>query len=163
VTGEIYLWTNPAGKFPKTIGDNQAFDCVDPGGTPDCTRDAMTACLLDSRFKVTGTMRDNASPPNVFPTQVMQFAQQRAETDQAVFNESFNAGNFEVGVKMVDGCAAFPVGHPLHFYWIFYGGLTNAATEVRAVHVPTGRVDIWRNPPGTLPTSVGRNKAFPCS
>ena len=48
---------------------------------------------------------------------------------------------------MVDACG-LPAGHPLRFYWIFYGGLTNAETEVRAVHVPTGRVDVWLNPAG---------------
>ena len=62
---------------------------------------------------------------------------------------------------MVDACA-LPPGDPLRFRWIFYSGLTNAETEVRAVHGPTGRVDIWRNPARTLPTAVARTNAFPC-
>ncbi len=62
---------------------------------------------------------------------------------------------------MVDACG-LQAGHPLRFYWIFYGGLTNAETEVRAVHAPTGRVDVWRNPAGTLPTAEARTNAFPC-
>jgi hypothetical protein len=110
-------------------------------------------------------MRDEQN--QVFTTKVMNFPaalkvpRNRAETDQAAFFESFSTGNFEIGVKMVDACS-FPPGNPIRFYWIFYGGLTNAETEVRAVHTTTGRVDLWRNPPGSLPTSEGRTMAFPC-
>jgi hypothetical protein len=109
----------------------------------------------------------------VFPTRVMNVsasspgaatllaARERAETDQAAFFHSFNPGNFEVGVKMVNACG-LQAGHPLRSFWIFYSGLTNAATEVRAVDTSTGRVDVWRNPAGTLPTAEARTDAFPC-
>jgi hypothetical protein len=138
-----------------------AFPCVNLGGTTNCVRNDMTACLLDGRFRVTGTMKNFADPPVTFQTKVIQFPSNRAETSQAVFHQSFTPGNFEVGVKMVDGCG-FPPSNPLHHYWVFYGGLTNAETEVRAVQVATGQVDIWRNPSGTVPTSVGNTQAFPC-
>jgi hypothetical protein len=79
-----------------------------------------------------------------------------------VFFESFNAGNFEVGVKMVDACDGFPPGHPLHAYWVFYGGLTNAYTRIRVRQIATGLTDVWTSLPGSLPRSVGRTQAFPC-
>jgi hypothetical protein len=159
VTGAVFNWNNPPNTFPTTLANTMAFPCVNQGGTPNCVRNGETACLLGGRFKVTGTMRN--AMDQVFVTRVMQFAQNRAETEQAVFFQSFTPGNFEVGVKMVNGCG-FPVGHPLHFFWIFYGGLTNAETTVRAVQVATGDVDLWFNPSGSLPTSVGRTSAFPC-
>ena len=62
---------------------------------------------------------------------------------------------------MVDACG-LPAGHPLRFCWIFYGGLTNAETEVRAVHTPRGRVDIWRNPAGPSDRR-GADQRFPLS
>jgi len=166
VTGQTIVVTNPANTFPTTIANTAAFPCVNLGGATNCTANDTTACLLDGRFKVTGSMRN--AQQQEFITNVMHFVnaaslqpRNRAETDQAAFFQSFEPGNFEVGVKMLDACT-LPQGHPLRFYWIFYGGLTNAFTEVRAVHTTTGRVDIWRNPALTLPTTEGRTMAFPC-
>ncbi|HVR30008.1 MAG TPA: S8 family serine peptidase [Thermoanaerobaculia bacterium] len=161
-TGQIVTWTNPANQFPTSVADTRAFPCVDPGGPLSCIRDDTTACLLGGRFEVTGAMQNFATPPVTFVTEVIHFDQDRAETDSAVFFQSFDPGNFEVGVKMVDGCAGFPPGHPLHHFWIFYGGLTNADTEVLAIDTSSGEADIWRNPPGALPTSEGRTRAFSC-
>jgi hypothetical protein len=171
VTGQTVTWNNPAGQYPTTLGDTSAFPCTNPGAAGACTREVETACLIGGRFEVTGVMRNGSG--QVFPTRVMDLvpllsaaetlpvARVRAETDQAAFFQSFTPGNFEVGVKMVDACS-LPAGHPLRFYWIFYGGLTNAETEVRAVHVPTGRADVWRNPAGRLPTAEARTNAFQC-
>ena len=108
-----------------------------------------------------GETTSDADPPVVFPTRVMSFPSGRAESSQAVFFESFDVGNFEVGVKMVNGCG-FPPGHPLHFYWVFYGGLTSAATQITVTQMTTGLEDEWINPARNLPLSVGRTQAFPC-
>jgi hypothetical protein len=166
LTFQTRTFTNPPGTFPTTVADTMAFPCNSPGAVGACTADATTACLLGGRFKVTGSMRNGQG--QIFTTQVMQFPnpvsqvpRTRAETDQAAFFQSFSAGNFEVGVKMVNACS-LPQGNPLRFYWIFYGGLTNAFTEVRAVDTATGRVDLWRNPAGSLPTTEGRTMAFAC-
>jgi hypothetical protein len=167
LTAQERAFNNPSGTFPTTQADTMAFPCVSPGAAGPCTRNANTACLLGGRFKVTGAMRNAQN--QVFPTKVMQFPgavslrvpRNRAETNQAAFFQSFSAGNFEIGVKMLDACS-LPQGHPLRFYWIFYGGLTNAFSEVRAVDTANGRVDLWRNPAGSLPTTEGRTNAFPC-
>ncbi len=162
VTGGVVAWRNPAGEFPLTLGDVGAFACAEGAPAVPCLRDAHTACLLNRRFRVTGTMEDFSDPPAEYPVAVMDFpAGGRAESAQAVFFESFSPGNFEIGVKMVDGCG-LPEGHPLRFYWAFYGGLTNAETEVRVTQIATGRLDVWRNPAGVFPLTVGRTQAFPC-
>jgi hypothetical protein len=161
VTGQVYQWLNPAGRFPITLGDTSAFPCIAGTAATPCARGANTACLLGSRFRVTGRMLDFSSPPQEFPVAVMSFPGGRAESDQAVFFQSFNPGNFEVGVKMVDGCS-LPAGHPLRSFWVFYGGLTNAETTIRVTQVATGLADTWTNPRGLFPQSVGRTGAFPC-
>jgi hypothetical protein len=161
-TGKIYRWNNPAGHFPATLGDTKAFPCTVGTTATSCDRGLNTACLLAKRFRVTGKMFDFSAPPREFPLAVMSFAGGRAESDQTVFFESFNPGNLEIGVKMVDGCA-LPSGHPLRSYWVFYGGLTNAATTVRVTQVATGLADTWSNPGGDFPRSVGRIGAFPCN
>ena len=106
-------------------------------------------------------MRDFSMPPQNFETAVMDFPTGRAESDQAVFFESFAPGNFEVGVKMVDACG-FPEGNPLRNFWVFYGGLTNAETRIEVTQLSTGMVDVWENPVGVFPLSEGRTSAFPC-
>jgi len=161
VTGEVYQWLNPAGRFPISVGDTSAFPCT-AGTAATCERGVNTACLLGSRFRVTGRMLDFSSPPREFTVAVMSFPGGRAESDQGVFFQSFNPGNFEAGVKMVDGCS-LPDGHPLRSFWVFYGGLTNAETTIRVNQVATGLADTWTNPGGVFPRSVGRVGAFPCN
>ena len=159
LTFQQLTFHNPPNTFPTTIANTMAFPCSSPGGAGPCTANATTACLLGGRFSVTGSMRN--AQDQVFTTKVMQFpgpvslqSRARAETDQAAFFQSFSPGNFEIGVKMLDACTLQP-GHPLRFYWIFYGGLTDAQTEVRAVHTTTGSVDLFRNPKG-IATDHGR-------
>ncbi len=161
VTGEVFEWLNPSGEFPLTLGDVGAFPCVEGTAAEPCLRDDHVACLIDGRFLVTGTMLDFSDPPSEFPVAVMDFPSGRAESQQAVFFESFSPGNFEIGVKMVDGCG-LDEGHPLRFFWVFYGGLTNAEAEVRVTQISTGQVDVWSNPAGAFPRAEGRTSAFPC-
>ncbi len=161
VTGQVYSWSNPARSFPQTLGDTAAFPCIAGAPVEACVGGEETACLIGGRFRVEGEMTSFADPPEIFPTRVMSFPSGRAESTQAVFFESFNVGNFEVGVKMVDGCG-FPPGHPLHFYWVFYGGLTNAATRITTTQTTTGLEDEWINSARNLPLSVGRTQAFRC-
>ncbi len=160
-TGQEIHWSNPAGIFPMTLGDTSAFSCTQGIPITPCEQDSNTACLLGGRFRVTGWMEDFSSPPQQVPVQVMEFPDGRAESEQAVFFESFSPGNFEVGVKMVNGCT-FPEGHPLHYYWVFYGGLTNAETQITVTQISTGLEDIWVNPAGVFPITEGRTSAFTC-
>ncbi len=161
VTGQIYRWQNPRGDFPLTLADTRAFPCVDGVPVAACVRDEEVACLIDGRFRVSGRMQSFDDPPEEVPTRVMSFPADRAESDQAIFFESFSPGNFEIAVKMVDACG-LPADHPLRGFWVFYGGLTNAAAEVRVTRMDTGRTDVWRTSPGVLPRSEGRTSVFPC-
>lgn len=162
-TGQIYRWENPRGDFALSLGDTAAFPCEvdDASPTVPCFANDTTACLLAERFRVTGEMVGFDDPPTTVPVQVMSFTGGRAESDQAVFFESFQEGNFEVGVKMVDACS-LPEGHPLRAYWVFYGGLSNAATHIRVTQTSTGEVDEWINEAGNFPRSEGRTQAFSC-
>ena len=100
----------------------------------DC---ALFSSMVAAILRVRGTMKDFGSPPRELDVRVMDFPAGRAESDQGVFFESFNRGNFEIGVKMVDGCG-LPAGDPLRAYWLFVGGLTNARAEIRIEDTVTG-------------------------
>jgi N-acetylneuraminic acid mutarotase len=154
VTGATRVVSNPAGTLPLSTADTSAFDCV--AGTPTCARDGNTACLLAGRFRVTARMFDFATPPNEFTGHVMQFPTDRAESDQAAFYESFNGGNFEWGVKMVDACGFN------NRYWWFAGGLSNAFTRITITNTVTGQEVTYTNPAGTLPRSVADTSTLLC-
>lgn len=160
-TGAVYRWHNPAGRFPRSVGDTGAFPCFEGTPSAPCVRDSGTACLLGGRFRVTGVMHDFSDPPRAVPARVMHFSGARAESAQAVFFDSFTAGNFEVGVKMVDACALAP-GNPLRAYWAFYGGLTNAEAQVVITQRATGEIHEWSNRGGTFALTEGDTGAFPC-
>jgi hypothetical protein len=159
--GDVYEWTNPRNALPQTLADVQAFACE--GGPPPagaCVSGANQACLLD-RFLVTGTMQNFANPPKEFPLRVMEFPGSRAESAQAAFFDSFKEGNFEVGVKMVDGCG-LPAGNATRAYWLFTGGLTSAYTQLQVRQVSSGEIVVWENPKGILPTATANTAAFAC-
>lgn len=162
-SGEVFRWENPRGDLALSLGDTNAFPCEidNPPPTLPCVPNDTTACLLAERFRVTGQMVGFDDPPTAVPVRVMSFAGGRAESDQAVFFESFQEGNFEVGVKMVDACM-LPPGDPLRAYWVFYGGLSNAETHIRVTQISTGEVDEWFNEAGSFPRSEGRTQAFAC-
>ena len=58
-----------------------------------------TACLIGNRFWVTGKTLDFGSPAREFPVAVMGFPGGRAESDQAVFFESFPPGGFSLSLS----------------------------------------------------------------
>ncbi len=159
VTQEVYEWTNPRDNLPQTLADTSAFDCG--GGAPApgaCTSGSHQACLLD-RFLVTGVMQNFANPPVDFDLRVMDFPSSRAESDQAAFFDSFKEGNFEIGVKMVDGCNLPPGSRA---YWLFAGGLTTAKTQIQVRQVSTGEIVEWTNAKDNLPRSTADTAAFAC-
>ena len=88
-------------------------------------------------------------------TKVIQFGQNRAETDQAVFHESFQPGNFEVGVKMVDACAT-----SFEAFWVFVAGATNAEAEVVILDTWSGERYRVYNPRGQLFSTTADTAAF---
>ena len=122
--------------FVGTWGEG-VFSLGSPTFPPICTPGPDTACLLGGKFEVQGAMWDFGFPPGERTATVMDFAQGRAESDQAAFFESFRAGNFELGVKMVDACS-LPADDPLRAYWLFLGGLTNAEAEIDVEDTVTG-------------------------
>jgi hypothetical protein len=121
-----------------------------------CVRDEQTACLLDGRFEVTVKMWSFATPPVLRPGVIQTYAGVSSETDRSVSFYSFEEGNGEIFVKMVDGC-----DHPtLVAFWLFAAGATNAETEVRVRDTDTGELRSVHNPRGRLFETVADTAAF---
>jgi hypothetical protein len=68
---------------------------------------------------------------------------------------SFNNGNVEVFVKMVNACTtATPA------FWLFAAGATNAETTITVRDTVSGQLQEIHNPPGFLFETVAHTGAF---
>lgn len=131
-----------------------AYNALSGGGTSPCVRSAQTACLLNGRFEVKVQWTTSTGTG---AAQVMSFGAERTESNESVFYYFFNPANFEMGVKVLDGCG---LGGN---FWIFLSGLTNQGYTVTVRDTLTGRVKTYSNPLGTYPTTVGDTSALPCN
>ena len=138
-----------------------------PPGSPTCLRDNLTACLLggsaattargsnlgDGRFKVTVDMWDFSG--NYFPGMVQHYDGVSSETDQSVAFYSFNEGNVEIDVKMVDACTS-----GFNSFFVFASGGTNAQTRVTITDTFIDQVYIIDNPANRIFVTTADTKAF---
>lgn len=140
------------GRFSTTYPSISSY--LNPSAPPaPCTRNSETACLLSNRFEVKVSYRTGSGSGTA---RVMSFGGQRTESDQSVFYYFFDAANFEMGVKVLNGCGINSR------FWIFVSGLTNQEYTVTVRDTQTGAVKTYSNPMGTYPTTVGDTSALPC-
>ncbi len=122
--------------------------------TSPCVRDGGTACLLSSRFeiKVTYASTSNGSGS----AQVMSFGGQRTENDQSVFYWFFDPSNFEMGLKVLDGCGVNGK------FWVFISGLTDQQWTVDVRDSQTGAIKTYSNALGHLSQTTADTAALAC-
>ncbi len=119
-------------------------------------RSVSVACLLGGRFEVKVRMFNFADPPQLFVGKIQEYNGESSETDQSVSFFSFQDGNVEVFVKMVDAC-----GNPSFVsFWLFAAGATNAQTEITVRDTLTGQTRTINNPSGQLFQTVANTEAF---
>jgi hypothetical protein len=118
-----------------------------------CNPDADTACLLRGRFQVE---IDWQSATGNGAAQVLSFGGQRAENDESSFWWFFSPTNFEMGVKVLDGCS---LNGKL---WVFLSGLTDQGWTVRVRDTQTGTTKTYTNPAGHLSQTFADTAAFNC-
>ena len=119
-------------------------------------RSISVACLLDGRFEVKVRMHNFADPPQLFVGQIQQYKGESSETDQSVSFYSFQSGNVEVFVKMVNACT----NPSFVSFWLFAAGATNAQTEIIVRDTLTGQIRTITNPSGQLFQTVANTEAF---
>ena len=138
--------------------NSRAQILASPPDSP-CVRDAHTACLIDERFRVRADTWDFANAP-VGPgarvrARVQTYDGIRGETDLSVSFYSFEEGNVELFVKMLDAC-------PIAFrtFWVFAAGATNAEAEVEVLDTWTGQKHRVYNPRGRVFSTAAGTDAF---
>jgi hypothetical protein len=140
------------------VDDGTGFDRFSFGGiscssTAACFRTSQYACVGNGRFEVwVGWATSTTSGYGA----VMSFGGQRAESFDSVFYSFFGAANFEIGLKVLNGCGVN------NSFWVFIGGLTNQAWQVHIRDTLTGATRTYSNPLGHVTSTVADTTALSC-
>ena len=123
-----------------------------------CAADERTRCLRDSRFAVTATWSAGGEDGTRDGSEERNATVVPAGTNDSGLFSFFDPANWEVLVKVLDGCAVN--GH----VWVFTASTTNLESVVRMEDTVTGETREYRNEPGAAAAAVTDNKAFqaPC-
>jgi hypothetical protein len=117
------------------------------GGPPGCQPDAHTLCLHGDRFAVTVGWRapqGGSGPGSLVP----------ASTDDSGLFWFFSPSNWELLVKVLDGC---PVNGR---YWVFAAATTNVEYTLRVVDTQSGLTWTTTNPQGLASPAITDTTAF---
>ena len=134
------------GPVDSTASLTFLVEAAEPAGT--CAADEWTRCLGDSRYAVTVDWRGAGGETGrgrVAP----------AGTNESGMFQFFDANNWEVLIKVLDGCEAN--GHA----WVFGASTTDLGYVIRVTDTATAAVKEYRNEPGTAAPAITDVKAFP--
>jgi len=156
------MWRNPGNGFATGCSDWTRRTTCGVGGEPDfvfrlrgqeasgggggtCKAGSTALCLGGNRFKAEVTWRDAKGKVNTA----------KATTLGGVSGYfSFGGKTLDLLMKVVDGRSVNG------WFWVFYGGLSNAEFTLRVTDVATGNVKVYTNPKGSF-ISTGDTNAFP--
>ncbi|MEM6701734.1 MAG: hypothetical protein AAF690_03460 [Acidobacteriota bacterium] len=114
-----------------------------------CATTDTELCLREGRFKVTIDWQD-------FDGNTGQARVSSLRTDDSGVFFFFDKDNWEVLVKVIDGCAV--TGHQ----WVFSAASTNIQYTLTVTDLETDRVATYTNPLGEASAAVTDTSAFPC-
>ncbi len=115
-----------------------------------CESNDTELCLRDGRFKVTIDWED-------FDGNTGQGRVSALKTDDSGLFYFFDRDNWEVLVKVIDGCAV--TGHQ----WVFSAASTNVQYTLTVTDLESSRVASYTNPLGEASAAVTDTSAFPCT
>ena len=171
VTGTTASYFNPLYNSAAAITDTNALDVCAPsatqarmvedldGGVPGvatpalrrkntgCAPDSTTHCFNDSRFRVEVDWEDFRG--NTGAGEVVPFS-----TDDSGLFWFFGANNWEMLVKVLDGCSIND-----HF-WVFSAATTNVKYTLKVTDTETGKVKEYSNPLATAAPAITDDRAF---
>ncbi len=151
-----HVWSSPGyyevslsvsdGTTVSTAKQVFLVEASDPAGT--CEADAQTLCLQDSRYSVAVewlTAEGGRGPGSVV---------HESTNDSGLFT-FFSEDNWEVLIKVLDGCAVN--GH----VWAYGASTTDLGYTIRVTDTATGAVKEYRNEPGLPAPAITDGRAFP--
>lgn len=113
-----------------------------------CVEDAHTLCLNNDRFRVQVAWRIASGQTGVGSVVPVT-------SDDSGLLWFFDANNWEMLVKVLNGCSA-----PNPRYWVFFAATTNVQYTVTVTDTQTGAVKVYFNPLNTTSPAVTDTGAF---
>ena len=151
-----HAWSEPgfySVMLTVTDGTNESLaslsflvEASNPAGT--CRADAETLCLQDSRYSVIVDWWDGAEKSG-------RGSVVHAGTNDSGLFRFFDRENWEVLIKVLDGCALN--GH----VWVFGASTTTLGYSIRMTDTVTGAEKEYRNEPGLAAPAITDGTAFP--
>ena len=119
-------------------------------GDGACAPDKETLCLHDGRYEVRATWRTSAGESG--SAEVVP----QGGADSGLFR-FFDAENWEILVKVLDGCAVND------HYWVYGASTTDLGYAIRVTDTARGDIKEYTNEPGRPAAAITDAKAFPDS
>ena len=141
---EVTLWVSNDSE-ESTTSLTFLVEASEPAGT--CVADAETLCLQDSRFEV-GVAWWTADGKTGMGSVV------RAGTNDSGLFTFFHRDNWEVLIKVLDGCALN--GH----VWVYGASTTDLGYRIEVTDTVSGTVKEYRNEPGLPAPAITDATAF---
>jgi hypothetical protein len=159
-TAEGTLGILPAGLYTLEVRDQNgdvllASAQVRVYDRPPCESSESRLCLHEGRFGVAVGWRDFAGGEGVGHA-VPRDPELPFLADTG-FLWFFRPGNFELMVKVLDGCSLN--GH----FWVFISPGSTVGYTIEVTDHSTGAKRSYTNPLGAVPTLTADTQAFPCS
>ncbi|MEM7588004.1 MAG: hypothetical protein AAF560_31740 [Acidobacteriota bacterium] len=153
--GNVVTYQSALGTPSRAVTDIEAFpECAEPQPA-SCEATDTTICLGDGRFQLDFAWRDFAGATGE-GSQVLLPRSGLAQSDDSGLFEFFDQGNWEMLVKVLDGCSIN--GH----FWVFAAAATNVEYTLRVIDTETGAVQGYFNPLGQAAPALTDTNAFAC-
>ncbi len=150
-----HAWSSPGfyevtltvtdGTTTSTASQVFLVEAAAPLGT--CEADAETRCLQDSRYAVAVEWRKSDGTTGAGSVV-------HAGTNDSGLFTFFNRENWEILIKVLDGCAVN--GH----VWVYGASTTDLGYTIRVTDTVTGAVKEYRNEPGQPAPAITDATAF---
>ncbi len=133
------------GETSSIVSHDVLVEANDPAGT--CKPDAETRCLQDSRYEVRAVWwwRDGRSGPARVA---------HAGTNDSALFWFFDLSNWEILVKVLDGCSTN--GH----FWVFGAATTDLGYRITVTDTVTGRARAYEHEGGPPAPAITDTTAF---
>ena len=139
---------------PNTLGNGFVFLADQVYGTPGgCLPSDTTLCLRQGRFAITAGWTTSLGE-----TGTARIGS--ARTEESGLLTFFSPNNWELQVKVLDGCAVNG------FFWVFAAGTTDVGFELKVADLQstaqTSDEQIYLHSPGSVAETIVDIEAFPC-
>ncbi len=139
--------TVSGGGRSDTASRTVLVEAADPAGS--CAADSDTRCLQQSRFSLAVDWWTADGEARRAGKVV------RVGTDDSALFRFFSPTNWELLLKVLDGCSVN--GH----VWVFGASATTLGYSTQVTDTVTGAMKEYRNEPGSLSAAITDNTAFP--